>query len=68
MGSHDSRGRAESVAAGVTVYLAPLDSLPPGGQAVPGYLTPHTGYLHPRGASFPGQFILPHPYRGNNLI
>ena len=35
--------------AGVTVYLAPLDSLPPGGQAVPGYLAPHPGYLHPRG-------------------
>ena len=35
--------------AGVTVYLAPLDSLPPGGQAVPGYLAPHPGYLHPGG-------------------
>ena len=34
---------------GVTVYLAPLDSLPPGGQAIPGYLAPHPGYLHPRG-------------------
>ena len=33
--------------------------LPPGGQAVPGYLTPHPGYLHPRGVSCPGQFILP---------
>ena len=37
----------------------PLDSLPPGGQAVPGYLAPHPGYLHPRGASCPGRFILP---------
>ena len=44
--------------AGVTVYLAPLDSLPPGGQAVMGYLAPHPGYLHPRGASCPGRFIL----------
>ena len=44
---------------GVTVYLAPLDSLPPGGQAVPGYFAPHPGYLHPRGASCPGRFILP---------
>ena len=35
--------------AGVTVYLAPLDSLPPGGQAVPGYLASHPGYLHARG-------------------
>ena len=33
--------------------------LPPGGQAVPGYLTPRPGYLHPRGASWPGRFILP---------
>ena len=37
----------------------PLDSLPPGGQAVPGYLTPRPGYLNPRGASCPGRFILP---------
>ena len=49
---------------GVTVYLAPLDSLPPGGQAVPGYLTPHPGYLHPRGASCPGRFILPPTHTG----
>ena len=45
--------------ADVTVYLAPLDSLPPGGQAVPGYLASHPGYLHARGASCPGRFILP---------
>ena len=51
--------------AGVTVYLAPLDSLPPGGQAVPGYLAPHPGYLHPRGGGgggvvrYPSWFILP---------
>ena len=32
---------------------------PPGGQAVPGYLTPRPGYLHPGGASCPGRFILP---------
>ena len=44
--------------AGVTVYLAPLDSLPPGGQAVPGYLAPYPGYLNPRGTSCPGRFIL----------
>ena len=37
----------------------PLDSLPPGGQAVPGYLTPRPGYFNPRGASCPGRFILP---------
>ena len=48
----------------------PLDRLPPGGQAnhgqvaprgqpVPGYPTPHPGYLHPRGATYPGWFILP---------
>ena len=43
----------------VTVYLAPLDSLPPGGQAVPGYLAPHPGYLHPRGVRYPSWFILP---------
>ena len=52
--------------AGVTVYLAPLDSLPPGGQAVPGYLAPHPGYLHPGGGGgggggvrYPSWFILP---------
>ena len=44
---------------GVPVYLAPWTAcppggkptavgLPPGGQAVPGYLAPHPGYLHPR--------------------
>ena len=47
------------ICAGVTVYLAPLDSLPPGGQNFPGNLTPHPDYLHPRGVSCPGQFILP---------
>ena len=55
---------------GVPVYLAPwtgcppggkptMDRLPPGGQPVPGYPTPHPGYLHPRGATYPGWFILP---------
>ena len=55
---------------GVPVYLAPWTACPPGGkptavglpprgQAVPGYLTPHPGYLNPRGASCPGRFILP---------
>ena len=55
---------------GVPVYLAPWTACPPGGkstavglpsggQAVPGYLAPHPGYLHPRGASCPGRFILP---------
>ena len=39
----------KSFFSGVTVYLAPLNSLPPGGQAVPGYLAPHPGYLHPPG-------------------
>ena len=32
---------------GVTVYLDPLGSLTPGGQATPGYLDPHPGYLDP---------------------
>ena len=32
---------------------------PPGGQAVPGYLTPRPGYLYVRGACCPGRFILP---------
>ena len=55
---------------GVPVYLAPWTAcppggkptavgLPPGGQAVPGYLSPRPGYLNPRGASCPGRFILP---------
>ena len=55
---------------GVPVYLAPWTAcppggkrtavgLPPGGQAVPGYLTPRPGFLNPRGASCPGRFILP---------
>ena len=59
-------------AAGVPVYLAPWTACPPGGkstavgllprgQAVAGYLAPHPGYLHPRGASCPGRFILPPP-------
>ena len=49
---------------GVPVYLAPwtgcppggkptMDGLPPGGQPVPGYPTPHPGYLHPRGQHIP---------------
>ena len=46
---------------GVTVYLAPLDSLPPG------YLAPHPGYLHPRGASCPGRFILPPANTSKNI-
>ena len=53
--------------AGVTVYLAPMDSLPPRGQAVPGYLAPHPGYLHPRGASCPGWFILPPANTSKNI-
>ena len=59
---------------GVPVYLAPWTAcppggklaavgLPPGGQAVPGYLTPHPGYLHPRGASRPSRFISPPPQK-----
>ena len=32
---------------GVTVYLDPLGSLTPGGQATLGYLDPHPGYLDP---------------------
>ena len=44
---------------GVPVYLAPWTACPPGGQSVPGYLTPRPGYLNPRGASCPGRFILP---------
>ena len=59
-----------SVCTGVPVYLAPwtgcppggkptMVGLPPGGQPVPGYPTPHPGYLHPRGATYPGWFILP---------
>ena len=39
--------------------LPPWTACPPGGQAVPGYLTPRPGYLNPRGASCPGRFILP---------
>ena len=64
------KGKDSKTPAGVPVYLAPWTacppggkptavSLPPGGQAVPGYLTPRPGYLHPRGASCPGRFILP---------
>ena len=35
---------------GVTVNLAPMGSVPPGGQDTPGYLAPHPGQLapHPR--------------------
>ena len=62
--------RFTEITAGVPVYLAPwtgcppggkptMDRLPPGGQPVPGYPTPHPGYLHPRGATYPGWFILP---------
>ena len=46
---------------GVTVYLAPLDSLPPGGQAVLGYLAPHPGYLHPRGQAVQAGLSCPPP-------
>ena len=67
---HEMDGWMNGWAAGVPVYLAPWTACPrggkptavgltPGGQAVPGYLTPHPGYLHPRGASCPGRFILP---------
>ena len=60
----------EKGSSGVPVYLAPwtgcppggkptMVGLPPGGQPVPGYPTPHPGYLHPRGATYPGWFILP---------
>ena len=59
--------RIFNIVSGVTVYLAPLDSLPPGGQAVPGYLAPHPGYLHPRGASCPGRFILPPANTSKNI-
>ena len=38
---------------GVTVYLAPLGSLPPGEQDTPGYLNPWGGKL-PRGSFTPG--------------
>ena len=44
---------------GVTVYLAPLGSLPPGGEDTPGFLAPRPGYLHPRGARYPSRGILP---------
>ena len=37
----------------------PWTGCPPGGQPVPRYPTPHPGYLHPRGATYPGWFILP---------
>ena len=57
----------QSKKGGVTVYLAPLDSLHPGGQAVPGYLAPHPGYLDPRGASCPGRFILPPTNTSKNI-
>ena len=60
------------------VYLAPWTAcppgdkptavgLPPGGQTVPGYLAPHPGYLHPRGASCPGRFILPPANTSKNI-
>ena len=52
-----SRGRG--CLAPVTVYLAPLGSLPPGGEDTPGYLAPRPGYLHPRAARYPSQGILP---------
>ena len=39
--------------AGVQSYLAPWL------QAVPGYLAPNPGYLHPWGASCPDLFTLP---------
>ena len=64
---------------GVPVYLAPWTACPPGGkptavsltpggQAVPGYLTPRPGYLHPRGASCPGRFILPPAHKEKILL
>ena len=56
--------------AGVPVYLAPwtgcppggkptMVGLPPGGQPVPGYPTPHPGYLHPRGQHIPAGLSCP---------
>ena len=55
---------------GVPVYLAPwtgcppggkptMDGLPPGGQPVPGYPTPHPGYLHPGGQHIPAGLSCP---------
>ena len=68
--SHQRMGSQSILSTGVPVYLAPwtgcppggkptMVGLPPGGQPVPGYPTPHPGYLHPRGATYPGWFILP---------
>ena len=51
----------DSLPPGGQAYRGWPAPLPPGGQAVPGNLTPHPGYLHPRGASCPGRFILPPP-------
>ena len=52
----------ENRRAGVTVYLDPLGSLTPGGQATPGYLDPHPGYLDPH------HFFLLKPIKIQNII
>ena len=44
---------------GVTVYLAPLDSLSPGGKLSRDILPPTLVIFTPGGASCPGRFILP---------
>ena len=63
---------------GVPVYLAPWTAcppgdkatavcLPPGGQAVPGYLAPHPGYLHPRGEAVQAGLSCPPPNTSKNI-
>ena len=54
---------------GVTVYLAPLDSLPPGGASCPGLSYPPPWLSSPPGGKLSRPvYLAPHPYRGNNLI
>ena len=66
------------VCAVVPVYLAPWTAcppggnptavgLPPGGQAVPGYLAPHPGYLHPRGQAVQAGLSCPPPNTSKNI-
>ena len=43
----------------VSQFVLPPGQFAPQGQAIPGYLAAHPGYLHPPGASCPGRFILP---------